>query len=124
MAAPISGRYLANNHHDRVAHAFMASDLVRGVTQLVKPTVTQAAFLTGANRAYVHWAIKRQAERAEIEAGLIPLVPAPALVPKANGSMLPTSITGQIPDCDLIDFVKSVGVARVLDAAVAVEAAQ
>src|SRR5215469_11513871 len=73
MAAPISGRYLAYNRHDRVAHAFFAGDLVLGKTRLVKPTVTQAAFLVGVNRAYVHWAIKRQAERPEIEAGPHPL---------------------------------------------------
>jgi hypothetical protein len=85
LAAPISGRYLAHNRHDHVAHAFFAGDLVLGKTQLVKPTVTQAAFLAGVNRAYVHWAIKRQDERAEIEAGLIPLVPAP--LPKLSGDM-------------------------------------
>jgi len=69
MAAPISGRYLAHNRHDHVAHAFYAGDLVTGKTRLVKPTVTQAAFLSGVNRAYVYWAIKRQAQRAEIEGG-------------------------------------------------------
>jgi hypothetical protein len=122
MAAPISGRYLAHNRHDHVAHAFFAGDLVLGKTRLVQPTVTQAAFLAGVNRAYVHWAIKRQDERAEIEAGLIPLVPPP--LPRADGNMLPMSITGRIPDCDLVDFVRSVGVNRVLEAAVAVEAAQ
>jgi hypothetical protein len=121
MAAPISGRYLAHNRHDHVAHAFFAGDLVLGKTQLVRPTVTQAAVLAGVNRAYVHWALKRQAERAAIEAGLIPLVPPP--LPKADGSALPMSITGQMPDSDLIDFVRSVGVNRVLEAAVAVETA-
>jgi hypothetical protein len=121
-AVPVSGRFLAHNHHDRVAHAFMAADLVGGRTHLVRPTVTQAAFLAGVNRAYAHWAIKRQDERAAIESGLIPLVPAPS--PKANGGMLPMSITGRMPDSDLVDFVKSVGVERVLEAAVAVEAAQ
>jgi hypothetical protein len=123
MATPISGRYLAHNRHDHVAHAFFAGDLVLGNTRLVKPTITQAAFLAGVNRAYVHWAIKRQAERAEIEAGLIPLVSA-SPVSKLNGNMLPMSITGRMPDSDLIDFVRSVGVNRVLEAAVVVEAAQ
>jgi hypothetical protein len=124
MAAPISGRYLAHNRFDRIGRAFIAADLYSGTMRFIKPTVTQAVFLAGVNRAYVHWAIKRQAERAEIEADLIPLVPAPALVPKANGSMLLASITGQLPDADLIDFVRSVGVNRALEAAVAVETAQ
>ena len=122
MAAPISGNFLAHNHFDRIGRAFIAADLYLGATQLIKPTVTQTALLAGVNRNYAHCAIKRQAERAEIEAGRIPLVPAP--FPKANGSTLPASITGQMPDSDLIDFVRSVGVNRVLEAAVAVEAAQ
>ena len=122
-AAPISGNFLAHNHFDRIGRAFIAADLYLGATQLIKPTVTQTALLAGVNRNYAHCAIKRQAERAEIEAGLIPLVPAPP-VSKANGSTLPASITGQMPDSDLIDFVRSVGVNRVLEAAVAVEAAQ
>ena len=123
MAVPISGRFLAHNRHNRVVRAFIAADLHAGAKRLIKPTLVQSALLAGVNRTYAFWADKRQAERAEIEAGLIPLVPAP-LVPKANGNALPMSITGQIPDCDLIDFVRSVGVNRVLEAAVAVEAAE
>ena len=41
-----------------------------------------------------------------------------------GGALLPASITGRLPDSDLIDFVRSVGVNRVLEAAVTVEAAQ
>jgi hypothetical protein len=83
----ITGRFLAHNRHDRVGRAFMAADLFTGATRLVKPTVTQAAFLADVNCAYAHWAIKRQAERAAIEAGLIPLVSAAAS--KANGTRVP-----------------------------------
>ena len=123
MPVPISGRFLAHNRHSRIVRAFIAADLHSGALRLAKPTFVQAALLAGVNRAYAHWAIKRQAERAEIEAGLIPLVPA-SPVSKANGNMLPMSITGQMPDCDVIELVRSIGVNRVLEAAVAVEAAQ
>ena len=44
--------------------------------------------------------------------------------PKVNGgSALPVSITG-LPDSELIEFVRSIGTARVLEAACAVEASQ
>ena len=123
IAVPIAGRFLAHNRHNRVVRAFIAADLHAGIKRLIRPTLVQSALLAGVNRTYAFWADKRRAERAEIEAGLIPLVPASS-VPKANGSTLPMSITVQIPDCDLIDFVRTVGVNRVLEAAVAVEAAQ
>jgi hypothetical protein len=122
-SAPISGRYLAHNQQALVVRAFFAADLLSGAKQLTNPTLVQSAWLARVNRAYAYWAEKRMAERAEIEAGLIPLVPAP-LVPKANGNASPMSITVQIPDCDLFDFVRTVGVNRVLEAAVAVEAAE
>jgi hypothetical protein len=118
----LTGRYLAHNQESRVVRAFLAADLHSGAKQLVKPTMVQSAFLAGVNRAYAHWAAKRLAKRAEIEAGLIPLVPPSVL--KANGTMLPASITGFVTDSDVFDFVRSVGINRVLDAAVAVEAAQ
>ena len=117
----LSGRFLAFNRKSRVVRAFLAADLHSGAKRLVKPTMVQSAFLAGVNRAYAHWAAKRLAERAEIEAGLIPLVP--PSVSGANGAMLPASITGYFADSDVVDFVRSVGVNRVLEAAVAVEAA-
>jgi hypothetical protein len=123
-ATPIpafTGRFLAFNRKSPVVRAFYAADLHSGAKQLVKPTMVQSAFLAGVNRAYAHWAANRQAERADIERGLIPLVPSGS---KLNGTMLPASITGHIADSDVIDFVRSVGVNRVLEAAVAVEAAQ
>jgi hypothetical protein len=76
------------------------------------------------NRTYVHWAIKRQAERTQIEAGLVPLVPPPArrILREAPDDIPVPAIA--IPDVELIDFVRSVGVDRVLNAAVMAEAAQ
>jgi hypothetical protein len=120
-SAPISGHCLAFNRHDRIGRAFVAADLFRGILRLTEPTKLQSAFLARVNPTYVHWAVKRQAERAEIEAGLIPLVPAP-LVPKANGNTLP-AVT-DVDDATVVNFVRRVGVTRVLEAAVVVEAAQ
>jgi hypothetical protein len=89
--------------------------------------------LARVNFTYVHYAVKRQAERAEIERGLIPLVP-PHLGRKTNGHDRPTinaikalqDTLRSIPilDSELINFVRSVGVNRVLEAAVAAEAAE
>jgi hypothetical protein len=117
----LAGRYLAHTQQPRVRRAFLAAELHRGTKRLDRPTRLQSALLARVSPAYAYWAERRMHERAAIEAGYLPLVP-PRLV-KANGGALPASITG-MPDSDLIDFVKSVGVNRVLEAAVAVEAAQ
>ncbi len=122
-STPVTGRYLSHNHLGRIARAFVAADRAAGAKQLVRPTLTQAAHLARANVTYAWWARKRMAERAAIEAGLIPLVPA-LPVSKPNGSTLPMLITGQIPDGDLIALIRATGVDRVLAAACAVEAAQ
>jgi hypothetical protein len=119
-SAPISGHCLAFNRHDRVGRAFIAADLYRGILRLTEPTKLQSAFLARVNPTYVHWAVKRQAERAEIEAGLIPLVPPQFIAPKAN--TLP-AVT-DVDDAAVVNFVRRVGVTRVLEAAVVVEAAQ
>jgi hypothetical protein len=119
----LSGRYLAHNRESLVVRAFMAADLVTGRRRLERPTRLQAAALARVNPTYVTWAQKRMAERWLIEAGFVPLVPA-SIVPKLNVNTLPVPITGRMPDSDLVDFVRSVGVNRVLEAAVAVEAAE
>jgi hypothetical protein len=122
VSTAVTGRYLAHNGHDRVARAFMAADLFTGRTHLVKPTFVQVGALARVNRTYAGWAVKRLAERCAIEAGHLPLVPP---VPQVNGTTLPVSITAAaIADSEVIDFVRYVGVARVIEAACAVEAAQ
>jgi hypothetical protein len=109
----VRGRFLAHNHYDRIARAFLGADLVSGKCRLISPTIVQAAGLCGVNRTYVHFALKRGANRREIENGLIPLMPRPVR----------ESITG-IDDRELLEVVRLVGVERVLNAAAAVEAAQ
>jgi hypothetical protein len=106
----VSGNYLAHNKYDAIGKAFLAADLYRGRMQLIRPTLTQAARLARTNYGYAWWAVKRQSERAKIEAGRLPLVPP---VPKN-----PTEIT----DAELIDAFRKVGVEHAFD--VLVEAAR
>jgi hypothetical protein len=120
----IPGSYLACNHLSLVKRAFLAADLHLGAKHPIALTQIQSAALARVNRNYVYWALKRQAERADIERGLIPLVPPEAelVVPKTNGTPLTT--TFGIDDAGLVQLVRSVGINRVLNAAIAVETAQ
>jgi hypothetical protein len=123
--SPISGRFLAHNHHDLVDRAFYAADLHLGAAVLTMPTVTQAAILARVNRSYAGWAIKRIDERPAIEQGLVPLVPASHAGATINGNGhqgLPAPF--EMPDYELVKFVRSIGVNRVLEAAVVAEAAE
>jgi hypothetical protein len=116
----ISGQFLARNRYDAVAHAFFARDLYTGAKELTKPTMLQAAYLARVNVTYAWWAFKRQAERAAIEAGVIPLVP-PQLA-KANGTALTTPpVVPDINDVELIHIAQRVGTDRMLAAAMAAE---
>ena len=82
--------------------------------------MSQAALLARVNRTYATWAIKRIDERGAIENGLVPLVPAPHVVNGNGGLPVPLDM----PDYELVKFVRSIGVTRVLDAAVVAEAAE
>jgi hypothetical protein len=119
----ITGRFLAHNRKNRIERAFLAADLHTGARVLVDPTISQSAMLAGVNRTYAWWAVQRQAERDEIEAGLIPVLPANQITHAAIGNNSLPAPAIEIPDCELIEFVHSVGVDRVLDAAVLAEAA-
>jgi hypothetical protein len=118
-APAISGNFLARNRYDVVAHAFYACDLFTGAKRLVKPTMLQAAHLARVNVTYAWWAHKRQAERAVIEAGKIPLVP--PLLAKVNGTPLaPPVVNTGIDDAELMHIAHRVGPDRMLAAAIAV----
>lgn len=111
---PITGRALCHSTAPLVERAFVAWDLISGAHYLVSPTITQAAGLARVNRTYAFWAGQREAHRAQILSGELPLVPArpkPLLVPAVD-------------DAVILDFVKQVGIDRVLNAAVAAEAAE
>jgi hypothetical protein len=115
----ISGQFLARNRHDAVAHAFFACDLYTEAKKLTKPTMLQAAYLARVNVTYAWWAFKRQAERAAIEAGAIPLVPSP--LAKTNGTALTVPLVPDIDDMELLHIAKRVGTDRMLAAAMAAE---
>ena len=103
----LTGRFLAHNQESRVVRAFLAAELHAGVKRLDKPTRLQAALLARVNPTYALWAEKRMEERWQIEAGLIPLVPA-AVVPDVG-----------IDDAQLTHIANLVGAERMLAAAIA-----
>jgi hypothetical protein len=123
---PISGSYLAHNQASMAIRSFIGADLVRGVHYPFMLTQIQAAALARVNRNYVYWALKRQAERAEIERGHIPLIPphGEVVAPKTNGTAPTAAPASGIDDAGLVQFVRSVGIDRVIHAAIAVERAQ
>jgi hypothetical protein len=114
----VTGQYLSRARWTRRERDFIGRDLYRGVKQLVEPTLAQAAFLAGSNVSAVWWACQRENYRDEITSGLLPLVPPH---PKKKPPLLIPSV---YDDAEIIAFVRSVGIPRVLDAAVAVEAAE
>jgi hypothetical protein len=138
-STPVSGRFLAHNQLSLVKKAFVGADLTTGRRPLVVPTVLQSAMLARVKPTYVHYALKRQDERAAIEAGLVPLVPPhtkdsiPPVVtivtgnghvpPLSNGNGANGHPLSVIEDSSLFDLIASIGVNRVLDTACAVERA-
>lgn len=115
LSMPVRGQHLSRKKNWRPhERAFWGADFYRGEKYLVEPTLAQVTFLAGAgSTTSVWWAFQRELDRDEIMKGLLPLVPPRVAKPKAP-----------VSDPEIIDFVRSVGVARVLDAAVVVEAAQ
>jgi len=117
----LTGRFLAHNRHSRVDRAFFAADLYFGAKRLAMPTLVQAAILAGVNRTYAFWATKPQAQRAraEIEAGLVPLVPAAPARTNGNGTVQPVVPDVGIDDAQLMHIANLVGADRMLAAAIA-----
>jgi hypothetical protein len=112
LSTPVRGQQLRRKKWQPHEREFWAADLHRGSKLLVKPTLAQTMFLTGAGSTTgVWWALQREAERDEIMRGRLPLVPSP---------------TARAPfsDPEIFHFIRTVGIARVLDAACAVEAAE
>jgi hypothetical protein len=120
-SAALSGNTLAYSHADLITRAFWGADLVEGVKYLIAPKQNQAAALVGVHPTYVCFALRRMAQRADVEQGKIPLIPPPAVVPKTNGTAL-TAASG-IDDASLVQIVRSVGINRVLEAAITAERA-
>lgn len=99
-----------------VKRAYQAADLVNGAVHLTHPTIVQAAYLCRVNRTYVGWAMKRMNERTGIESGWVPLVPAQ---PKRKPNLPVVPVI--YDDATVVDFVRKVGINRVINAACAVE---
>jgi hypothetical protein len=116
----LTGRHLAHTHANRVVRAFNAADLHSGAKRLVQPTMVQAAFIARVSTAYAWWAEKRMAERAAIEAGYVPLVPAgtPA---RGSGNGHTALAPVDIDDDELVRIAELVGVSRMIDAAAMAE---
>jgi hypothetical protein len=121
MAVPtLSGQFLARTQASRVIRAFYAADLHSGAKRPAKLTMVQSAFLARISTTYAWWAEKRMAERAQIEAGLIPLVPAaPAAHTNGNGATLSVMPDAGIDDAELMHIANLVGADRWLAAAIA-----
>jgi hypothetical protein len=92
--------------------AFLGADLVTERIKLVRPTLASAASLARCSATYVQAALKRQDERALIEAGVRPL--ALPLQPA-----LPAHKSAQEK---LADIVREVGSGMVLDLLAHIEA--
>jgi hypothetical protein len=112
---PVTGQALGRKRnwqpHER---EFWAADLYTGGRRLVKPTLAQAAALTGAgSTTSVWWALQRESVREEIMRGWLPLVPPREMKSKAR-----------VSDDELFDLVREAGIGRVLEAACLVVAAQ
>jgi hypothetical protein len=113
---------LSRSLKDRSQAAFAGADLYTGRKQLVEPSLAQAAVITGSDVSSVWWALQRERFRDDILGGWMPLVP-PRKKEKKPPPLAPI-VYGNVDDAAVIDFARNIGIARVLDAAVAVEAAQ
>jgi hypothetical protein len=123
-ATPVTGQALSRKRnwqpHER---EFWAADLHSGVKRLINPTLAQAAALTGAgSTSSVWWAIRRESVREEIMRGQLPMVPPHGY--REIRQLRLKARAGEVSDVELFDLVREVGIGRVLDIAVAVEAAQ
>ena len=106
------GRWLAHNHCSLVERGFVGADMANGRSQLVCPTISQAARLARVNVPYVWWALRRQEERDLILRGVVPLVPPPAEL------SLPKPVA--VSDSELIEVVRLAGPERAFKALEAV----
>jgi hypothetical protein len=105
----LTGRNLAYSNRTASQRAALAAALVAGDAWLVRPTVKQAAALTGVSAVYVHAALKlRATTRDRVAAGELDLSDAA----RANG--LAAAYLDASSD-ERIAFAKAVGVAELWD---------
>lgn len=110
---PLRGRYLQRTLKERDA-PFTGADLYRGSKILVEPSLAQAAFIVGCDVNAVWRALQRLNFRKEVIDGTMPLAVPPPAKPK---SLPPVPVV--YDDAQVLNFVRAVGIQRVLDAACA-----
>jgi hypothetical protein len=113
----VLGSFLAHNANTSIIRAFYGADLVLGNSQLEKPLIAQAARLARVSQSYVFFAIQRQGEKADILSGRLPLIPTKK---NGNGQSLPQAV---IDDNDVANFIRSVGIDRILETVATTETA-
>jgi hypothetical protein len=117
------GTTLAHKRLDFLGKAFLGAELIRGEKVLIAPTLTQVAKLLGASTSSVKWADRRFDDREAIETGWLPLVP-PRSRPKPLSAAATLPPNDEISDFELANVIRRAGIARTLDIAVKVEAAE
>jgi hypothetical protein len=95
-ATPTRGRYITRLFRSPTEAALCAADLHEGRRVLVDPSLDQCADIVGWNVTgqMVWWAVRREAQRAAIVSGNMPLVPpiVPFIRAIAPDCVLPTDI--------------------------------
>lgn len=121
LQVPISGRGLSHRHLDARQKACWAVE-VRTKRASIELSLKQLAAILDVSVTYIAAAEKLSAEmRAAIIAGHDKTSFAPLLNPPPLALPAPKPT---VSDPEVIDFVRSVGIARVIEAACAVEAAE
>jgi hypothetical protein len=116
----ISAKGLGNRRLNKARRALLAADVISGRVSLEKLTLRSAATAFGYSVAYVAAALKiTPAERVAIERGQRPLIKPTAAEPP----LLTVSDWSKLDDVELVSAVRSIGVDRVIGAAVVAERA-
>jgi hypothetical protein len=119
---PVTGKFLSFNHRNRVERAFVAVDLFLGAKRLTDPTMVQSAWLARVNATYAWWAYGRLADRVLLELGVLPFGPPKSAVAQPTNGAVPVTTLAPEVDAGLVELVRTVGVDKVLNAAIAAEA--
>lgn len=121
LARVISGRGLSHRKLDKRQLAVMAANAYDGQLMVV-PTMKHCAGMFGVSVTYVRLALGFSPDKREaILRGLDPTSFATLLIRKTGKTKV---INTEITDAELIEAVRVIGTNRVLNAAVAVEAAE
>jgi hypothetical protein len=124
-----SGRGLSHRQLDARQKGCVAAE-VRAGRVAIELSLKQLAAILGVSMTYIVVAEKLSPEKRQaiIEGddvtSFAPLLNPPLLALPAPHPKMPRHFTPMVDDAELIDFVRVIGIPRVLEAAVAVEAAE